>query len=66
MKYTRKTKDEYQILQYYAGYGWEEVCCSDSRLEAKQTLKDYRDNQPEYPVKIKKVRVKITQTGAPK
>jgi hypothetical protein len=58
--YKRKTIDEYQIQQFY-GYktgGWEVVCCEKSFKEAKQRLKEYRENMPEYPVRIKKIRVK--------
>ncbi len=49
--YTRKTKDEYQIHGNY-GSGWEEVTADDTYKEARQTLKDYRINQPEYPHKL--------------
>ncbi|GAA6622772.1 hypothetical protein NUACC26_085960 [Scytonema sp. NUACC26] len=58
--YVRKTKDEYKIMQYTGFlYGWEEVCCEYSKRDAKETLSIYRQNQPEYPVKIVKKRVKV-------
>lgn len=60
MTYQRKTYDEDQIHQN-AGYGWEEVCAEDTFKEAKQRLKEYRNNQPEYPVKIVKKRIKLAQ-----
>jgi hypothetical protein len=58
MAYVRKTRDEYQIQQY-TSEGWEEVCAEETMKAAKQTKKEYRDNQPEYPVRIVKKRVRI-------
>lgn len=43
MAYQRKTEDEYQVHGLYNGQ-WEEVTCADNRKEARQLLKDYRDN----------------------
>lgn len=54
----RKTRDEYQIHQCTA-QGWEEICSYDTRKEAKADLKAYRENQPEYPAKCIKRRIKI-------
>jgi hypothetical protein len=56
--YKRKTIDEYQIHQH-TSCGWEEVAAYDNRPEAKADIKAYRENQPEYPVKIIKRRVKL-------
>lgn len=53
-----KSYKEFQIHQN-CGYGWEEVCSEDNMKEAKQRLKEYRKNQPEYPVKLVVRRVKI-------
>lgn len=61
MPYQRKTEDEYQIHQN-CGYGWEEVCAESTRKEARERLKEYRENQPEYPVKCVKRRIKIEAT----
>ena len=58
MAYIRKTKDEYQILGDY-GYGWECLFAEETLKEAKQMLKDYNENEPQYAHKIKKVRVPI-------
>jgi hypothetical protein len=57
----RKTRDEYNIEQFYGRGtgGWEVVCCEESFTEAKQRRKEYRENMPEYPVRIIKRRVKI-------
>lgn len=56
----RKTRDEYQIHQFVGkgNGGWEVVCCEDTWSNAKQRLKEYRENMPEYPVKLAKKRVK--------
>ncbi len=56
----RKTEDEYQIHQFFGkgNGGWEEVCCETNWSDAKQRIKEYRENMPEYPVKIIKKRVK--------
>jgi hypothetical protein len=56
-KYVRKTEDEFQIWQNLYGT-WEEVSCCSTRKDALREVKEYRENQPEFAVKIKKVRVK--------
>lgn len=56
--YKRKMIDEYQIHQHTAE-GWEEVSAYQTRKEAKADLKAYRENQPEYAVKIVKKRIKL-------
>lgn len=62
MAYVRKTKDEYQLLSYYGSvYGWECILTEDSQSEARKRKKEYMENQPEYPYRIKKVRVPIAQ-----
>lgn len=59
MPYIRKTYDEYQILQNFGyGDGWEEVSTEPTYKQANEAVKEYRQNQPEYPVKIKKVRIR--------
>lgn len=56
--YKRKTKDCYAIEGFYEGYGWDIECYCDDRKDARERLKDYRDNV-NYPVRIKKWREKI-------
>lgn len=58
MPYQRKTRDEYQIWQCWA-HGWEEVSAADTWREARQLLKEYRENQPEAPVRCVRRRVKL-------
>lgn len=55
MAYTRKTVDTWQMWVNY-GSGWEHETTEDSRAEAKAQQKCYRENCPEYPTRIKKVR----------
>jgi len=57
MSYQRKTSDEYQIHGDY-GQGFEEVTAATTRKEAKQLIKEYRENEP-YAFKIIKKRVKL-------
>ena len=63
MAYIRKTTDQWDTEQNFGfGHGWEVVSCDDNLLDARQTLKDYRMNQPEYPSRLVKKRVKLTET----
>ena len=57
--YQRKTRDEYVIQQWTSYGGWEEVCAEDTRLEARARAREYRENMPEWPVRVVKQRVKI-------
>ena len=59
-KYIRKTRDYWDIQQYTGPqYGWETVDCLESLNSARIDLKAYRENQPEYPARIKKGREPI-------
>lgn len=56
--YKRKTRDVYIIMANY-GYGWEEECQADTREEAKQNLKEYRENGGgQYYLKTKREKIK--------
>jgi len=60
--YKRKTKDVWQVQQYTGGqYGWETVVTEQTYREARERLKEYRENQPEYPARIHLAREKIEQ-----
>lgn len=52
----------YEIQQYTGGeYGWECVNQEATRAEAFRSVKEYGENQPEYPVRIRRrCRAKIT------
>ena len=57
MSYIRKTEDVYSIMGNY-GSGYEEVTTEETMEDALRCLKDYRDNEPQYPFFIKKTRVR--------
>lgn len=55
-RYTRKTIDEWTIQGQYAG--WEDLCCYDSRQEARADLKAYRENDQTTSFRLVKRRVR--------
>lgn len=57
MAYVRKTKDVYNIVTNY-GYGWEVECTEETYKEAKQRLKEYRENTTAQ-VKLEKKRERL-------
>ena len=60
MTYQRKTRDYWDIQQYTGSqYGWESVSAEDTWKDATQTLREYRENQPEYPVRARRKRESI-------
>lgn len=58
MAYMRKTQDEFDIEQFCNG-SWEVVNTEETWQGAKRSRAEYRENQPEYPVRIVKRRVKL-------
>jgi len=42
-----KPKNSYVVQGKYA-YGWEDLCASDSFVEAKQDIQTHRDNEGGY------------------
>ena len=59
--YHRKTKDEFQVQGNYGYHGYEMVTCEETYKEAKERLKEYRENEPGIAFKIVKRRVKLCQ-----
>ena len=58
MAYIRKTVDIYEIQGDYGfGYGFETVCAEYNYKDAKQRLKEYRENEKGI-FRIKKTREK--------
>lgn len=55
MSYLRKTIDTYELWINY-GQGFEHELTEESYKEIKDRLKEYRDNCPQYPVKMKRKR----------
>ena len=65
MAYTRKTRDYWSIQQYTGTeYGWEEVSAAENFKDARQTVREYRENQPEYAVRIRLKRERIETQAA--
>lgn len=58
--YTRKTRDVWEVQGNY-GQGWECVTSEESRKDAKERLREYRDNEPMYAHRIKLTRERIGQ-----
>lgn len=59
MAYVRKTVDSFEIQGYYSSqYGWEAVTTEESRKEAKERLKEYRENENTVSFRMVKKRVK--------
>lgn len=57
--YQRKTTDEYEVLANYGyGDGWEIVTSEKTFSEARARLREYRDNEPGVPFKLKVSRYK--------
>lgn len=59
--YERKTKDVWEVQGNY-GCGWEYLFEEESRADAEAQLRCYKANEPQYPHRIKKRRVKIEKT----
>ena len=57
--YKRKTRDRWDLMSNY-GYGWECECFDYTYAEAKQTLKEYRENGKGV-YKLEKRREKIME-----
>lgn len=59
MSYQRKTRDRWDIETNY-GYGWDVECSEYTVKEARQTLKEYRENScGRFAVRLKKRREKL-------
>lgn len=52
---TTMTAYEYEVQGNY-GQGWECVTTEDTMTAARDQLRDYRENEPQYPHRIKRVR----------
>jgi hypothetical protein len=55
--YQRKTHEEYEIEGNY-GYGWEVVTTEETYREAREQLKCYRENEPQYAHRLRVRRVR--------
>lgn len=59
MAYIRKTRDRWDIMTNY-GYGWECECSEYTWTEARQTVKEYRENT-NAAIRIEKHREQIKE-----
>jgi hypothetical protein len=57
-RYVRKTRDVWRFYLNY-GQGWEHEITEETRAAMLANLKAYRENCPQYPLKIVKVRERI-------
>ena len=53
--YVRKTVDTW-VLEGNYGYGWEYILTEYTRKEGRERLREYRENEPQYPVRLIKKR----------
>lgn len=54
MAYVRKTRDRWDIETNY-GYGWDVECSEYTGAEARQTLKEYRENVDAYGIGVSRL-----------
>lgn len=60
MSYQRKTKDIWKLyVKYNENDGWEHEVTEFSFLKARQVLREYRENCPQYPSKITMSRERV-------
>ena len=67
MRYQRKTRDVWEVRGNYGfGDGFECVCASLDRWEARRDLRSHRENEPGVPFKLVRTREPIPrqETGA--
>jgi hypothetical protein len=58
MTYVRKTRDVWEVQGNY-GQGWECVTTENTWKEAREQVRVYRENEPQYPHRVKLVRERI-------
>jgi hypothetical protein len=63
MAYVRKTRDVWEVQGNY-GQGWECVTAEDTWKEARERVREYRENEPQYPHQVKLVRERIKQISS--
>lgn len=60
--YQRKTRDVWELrVNYGFGHGWETECSEPTRAQAMQRRREYRENAPQWPTKVVKVREPINR-----
>lgn len=56
MAYERRTVDVWEIQGNY-GYGWDVVCLEETPKDAKEQLRCYNENEPQYAHRIRYRRI---------
>ena len=51
-KYERKTKTKHYVVKGNYGQGWEIVYTGENKQDAKDRLKEYIENEPQYAHKL--------------
>lgn len=60
MAYIRKTRDVYEVQgMYNDGFGWSVETTEDTYQEAREQIKCYRENCPQYEFRIVKKRERM-------
>jgi hypothetical protein len=60
MAYIRKTRDVYEVQgMYNDGFGWSVETTEDTYQEAREQIKCYRENCPQYEFRIVKKRERL-------
>lgn len=54
----RKTRDAWHLMIDY-GQGWEHETTEHSLADARARLREYRENCPQYPARLKRARERI-------
>lgn len=60
--YKRKTQDVYNVEGNY-GHGFEVVTAETDPAESLQRLREYRENEPGVPFRIRKTRERIAPSS---
>jgi hypothetical protein len=64
MAYKRKTVDVWHLyINYGFGHGWEDETAEATFREIRERAREYRENCPEYPVRIRVKRERIAEVG---
>ncbi len=60
MSYQRKTRDIFTLQGNYGPpHGWEDLTAEETRSEIKERAKEYRENEPGTPLRIRCKRERI-------
>ena len=52
------TEYQYEVEGLYGGRKWDHIVTEDTPQDAAKTLREYDENEPQYPHRVRKVKVK--------